>query len=167
MKWLLSVILLVLISGCAALRSTYSYRAVTDNCNCEEFIFNDKHQKIEYHFRARYKMDGGVVTNIEVEFSNHSRDTLFLDLAAVKISSLNISYRYNDKFIPLPHIIILPSRSDVVTMTGNDTAGQDDWNKIAGEQLTITLKGLRLGEQLLPEQAITFVPENPKMKFGK
>jgi hypothetical protein len=112
-------------------------------------------------------MDKGIITTIEINFVNHSRDTLFFDLAAVKISSKNITYRYNDKFVPLPHLIILPSRSDLVTMSGNDITQRDDWNKIAGEQMAVTLKGLRLGEQILPEQTVTFIPENPKMKFGK
>ena len=158
---------MLLISGCSALRSTYSYRAITDDCRCEEFKLNDKQHKIDYRFRAHYKMDGGIVTTIEIEFINHSRDTLFFDLTVVKISSRNITYRYNDKFLPLPHSVILPSHADVVTMSGNDLTQQDDWNKIAGEQLTVTLKGLRLGERVLSEQTVTFVPENPKMKFGK
>lgn len=158
---------MVAISGCSATRSTYSYRAVTDNCNCEEFKLRDKQSRIEYLFRARYRMEGGVITNIEINITNHSRDTLFFDLAAVKITSRNVSYRYNDKFVPLPHIVILPSRSDIVTLSGSDLTGKDDWNKIAGEQLTLTLKGLRLREHLLSEQTVTFIPENPKMKFEK
>ena len=111
-------------------------------------------------------MDDGIATTIEIQFTNHSRDTLFFDLATVRISSRNIAYRYNDKFLPLSHPAILPSHTDVVTMSGNDLTQQDDWNKIAGEQLTVTLKGLRLGERILPDQTVTFIPENPKMKFG-
>ena len=152
-------------SGCAVMHTTYPYRAVTNNCNCEEFKLSDARHKVEYRFRAQYAMDHGIVTNVEIDFINRSNDTLSLDLAAVKISSRNISYQYNNKFVPLPHLTILPSRSDVVKMTGNELTGKQDWNKIAGEQFKLTLKGIRLGGRLLPERTVTFVPENPKMRL--
>lgn len=109
-------------------------------------------------------MEHGVTTTISVYFINLSDDTLFLDPGVVKISSRNITYLYNDKFIPLPHLIIPPSRSDSVVMTGADMSQNDDWNKIAGEQLVVTLKGIRLGLTPLPQQSVTFIPENPKLK---
>lgn len=153
----------MIVSGCANLRPGYVYRASTDDCNCEEFRVNDERNRIEYRFTARYRMDNGVVTTIEVNFKNRSDDTLFLDPGVVKISSRNVSYHYNNKFIPLPLLIILPGASDNVIMTGTDVSHKDDWNKIAGEQLTITLKGLKLGQNVLPTEAVVFVPENPKL----
>ena len=109
-------------------------------------------------------MDHGVMTRIAVKFINRADDTLFLDPGVVKISSRNISYLYNDKFIPLPHLVIPPSRSDSVVMTGADMSQNDDWNKIAGEQLVVILKGLRVGLKVLAPQSVTFIPENPKLK---
>ena len=156
-------VVIAMIAGCASTSSTFFYRVATDNCNCEEYRISDKEHKIDYLFRARYKMQRGIITTIEVEFTNRSRDTLFLDQGTVKISSRNVPYQYNDKFVPLPHTMILPSRSDVVIMTGSDVSGIDDWNKIAGEQLTLTLQGMRLGERALPQQLVTFIPTNPKL----
>jgi hypothetical protein len=108
-------------------------------------------------------MARGVVTTIKITFFNHSRDTLFLDPGVVKISSRNISYRYNNKFIPLPHLIIPPYDTDNVVMTGSDIDGEEDWNKIAGELLIVTLKSIRLGEKTLPQKSVVFVPVNPKI----
>ncbi len=155
-----------MLPGCGSQSLMYSYRAATENCQCEEFRTTDRQYNIEYRFRARYAMNHGVVTTIEVEFLNHSDDTLFLDPGVVRISSRNVQYRYNDKFIPLPHLIIPPSRSDNVVMTGSDISQKDDWNKIAGEQLTVTLKGIRLGLTSLAEKSVTFIPENPKLKVA-
>jgi hypothetical protein len=108
-------------------------------------------------------MRNGLQTTIEIEVINTSNDTLFFDLGTAKISSRNISYQYNNKFIPLPHITIPPFHSDIVRMTGSDVSGVDDWNKIAGEQLALTLQGLRLGEKSLKSQQVTFAPMNPKI----
>jgi hypothetical protein len=41
--------------------------------------------------------------------------------------------------------------------------GVEDWHKIAGEQLTITVKGVRLAMKELPQQLVTFIPQNPKL----
>jgi hypothetical protein len=153
----------LILGGCAGSRSGYIYRATTDNCNCEEYQINDGKNKIHYRFRAHYKMDHGIVTTVEIEFINRSDDTLSLDPVVVRIASRNISYRYNNKFIPLPLLVILPGESENVILTGTDTSQQDDWNKIAGEQLTITLQGLRLGESELSRREVVFVPENPRL----
>jgi len=154
----------VIIAGCAG-GTEYLYRISTDGCNCTEFHLRNESAGITYVFRGTYRMDHGVMTNVEVEFQNRSRDTLFLDPGAVRITSRNIQYRYNDKFIPLPELIILPSHSDVVHLNGSDPSQTNDWNKIAGEQLMVTLRGILLGRKELQEQTVTFVPENPKLKM--
>lgn len=119
---------------------------------------------MEYRFRAHYKMRNGLQTTIEIEVINNSNDTLYFDLGTAKISSRNISYQYNDKFIPLPHMIIPPFHSDIVRMTGSDVSSEDNWNKIAGEQVSLTLQGIRLEERSISPQTVTFIPENPKIK---
>ena len=108
-------------------------------------------------------MDDGIITSIEMELTNRSNDTLSLDLGTVKLSSRNVSYQYNDKPLPLPPLRIPPIESDIVRFTGSETTGKEDWLKIAGEQLTLTIEGIRLGLKVLPRQVVTFVPENPKM----
>ena len=57
-----------------------------------------------------------------------------------------------------------PGDTRSIQFSGNDVTGVNDWNKIAGEQLTITLRGIRLGTKELRQQSVTFVPENPMMK---
>lgn len=148
-------------SGCAT-SASYPYLALTDNCRCEEFRIRDN--KVEYLFRARYSMRDGIVSDVDIEFTNNSEDTLSLDVASVKISSRNVSYQYNDKFIPLPSITVAPHRSETVQGSGKDVAAAEDWHKIAGERLTVTVRGMRLGEKELKQQQVEFVPENPKMK---
>ena len=168
MKWsavirFLTLVSIVFYAGCSGSRSTYTYRVVTDSCNCGEYTTVDRHDNIEYRFRAGFRMDRGIVTTIEITFVNRSRDTLFLDPGVVRISSRNISYRYNNKFIPLPGLIIPPFHTDNVVMTGSDVNQEDDWNKIAGELLMVTLKSIRLGKKTLPEKTVAFVPINPKL----
>ena len=142
---------------------SYAYRAINEDCNCEEYRANDAQENLEYKFRARYRMDTGITTSIEVEVLNNGSDTLFFDHATVKVASLNIAYQYNNKFIPLPSLTIPPRESDVVKLSGKETTDHDDWHKIAGEQLTITVRGLKLGVREVKSQSVTFVPENPIM----
>jgi hypothetical protein len=152
-----------IIEGCTVTEPGYLYHVTTDNCNCDEYHLTDKEHHIEYRFSASYRMDHGIITTVNIEFVNNSRDTLFLDPGMVRISSRNISYRYNNKFIPLPYITILPGDRDHVDMTGTDVAQEDDWHKIAGEQLSVTLRSIRHGDKILPERTVVFVPVNPKI----
>ncbi|MBI1803327.1 MAG: hypothetical protein HY033_04860 [Ignavibacteriae bacterium] len=143
---------------------TYAYRAITDNCNCTEYSVADAKNNIEYRFRATYKMDTGIITSIEIEVHNNNDDTLHLDHGTAKVSSRNVAYQYNDRFVPLPDLTILPKKSDTVKLTGKERTDTNDWHKIAGEQLTITIRGLRLGESEVKSQSVTFVPENPMIQ---
>jgi hypothetical protein len=108
-------------------------------------------------------MYNGIVTNIEIEMKNNAGDTLFFDHAAAKVTSLNVPYMYNDKFLPLPIMIIPPGASNVVNLSGKDRTGENDWHKIAGEQLTVTIQGLRVGNNEIVAQSVTFIPDNPMM----
>ncbi len=142
----------------------YFYRAINDGCNCQEYRLADRPGRIEYLFRARYRMEEGVVTDIEIELTNNGPDSLFFDRGAIKVSSQNISYQYNDRFLPLPAMTIPPYRSDIVKLVGREINGKPDWNKIAGEQLRITIKGLHAGLRDLVSQTAIFVPDNPKVR---
>jgi hypothetical protein len=156
---------LFLIAGCSP--STYSYRALDDNCNCKEYSREDRENRIGYIFSASYTIDKGIITDIEIEFVNNSDEDLHLDAGAVRVSSKNVSYEYNDRFLPLPQLTIAPHKSEHISMTGKDvSAGEDEWNKIAGERLTVTIKELRLGRRILPQQTVEFAPENPKVRGG-
>src|SRR6266849_3889246 len=69
----------------------FTYRAINDDCNCQEFKVVDRVEKIGYLFRARYVMDNGIVTNIGIEFTNNGRDTLFLERGSIKVASNNFN----------------------------------------------------------------------------
>lgn len=156
----------ILESGCRppAPPSSYYYRAINNDCNCLEYRVADRPAKVEYLFRARYTMEEGVVTHIEIELTNNNRDSLLLGRGSIRVKSNNIAYQYNDKFLPLPEMIIPPYQRDVVKLVGREVNGKEDWNKIAGEQLRITIKGIRAGERELAAQTAIFIPENPKVR---
>jgi hypothetical protein len=103
------------------------------------------------------------MTSIDILFMNRGKDTLLLYSGGVKVSSKNVNYQYNNRFVPLPFMVVAPGRSERVVLTGKDIGGQDDWNKIAGERMTVTIRGIRLGETRLPEVSVEFIPENPKL----
>ena len=161
MKYVLTILFSLFLAGCAAGPTVYPYLASNDNCNCEEYritLYN-----IEYTYRAHYRMEMGFSTLIEIEFNNRSNDTLSLEYASVRVSSRNVSYQYNDKFVAMPVIIIPPGRSDMIQMKGNSRDTNENWNIIAGEQLTLTTRGIRLGSKMLPEMSVVFIPVNPKL----
>jgi hypothetical protein len=156
--------LLAMEPGCASAPGMFSYRAMNDGCNCEEYRVADRAARIGYLFRARYRMEEGIVTSVDIELTNNSSDSLFLDRGAVKVASRNFAYQYNDKFLPLPDMTIPPHRHDVVHLVGREIDGGGDWNKIAGEQLRVTMKGLHLGGEALSPQTAIFIPDNPRLR---
>jgi hypothetical protein len=163
---ILAATLLLPEPGCAPAPAPgmYFYRAINDDCNCQEYRLADRAGHVEYLFRARYRMEGGIVTDIEIELTNNSPDSLLFDHGAVKVSSQNVAYQYNDRFLPLPAMTIPPHRHDIVKLVGREINGKEDWNKIAGEQLRITIKGIQAGQRTLASQTAIFVPENPKLR---
>ena len=143
--------------------ASYDYRVATDKCNCLEYSVRDTPAKIEYRFRASYRMQTGVLTEVLFTIVNQSDDTLSFDRSAVKVSSLNVRYQYNNKFLPLPWEPIPPRSSGTRKLTGKEVTTESNWHKIAGEQLTITIKGASLSGRELKSQTVVFVPENPNM----
>ena len=109
-------------------------------------------------------MYGGIVTDIEIDIQNNSADTLFLFHGSAKVSSRNIAYQYNDMFLPLPNFTMAPGKSETVKLTGKERTSDNNWLEIAGEQLTVTLRGLLLGNKELSPLSVSFVPENPMME---
>lgn len=153
-------LLVGLLAGCAP--AIYPYFVADDGCNCVDYSRRDG--PVEYLFHAQYRMSDGVDTKLGITFINRSNDTLTLDLALIRITSRNISYQYNDKFIPLPPLHIAPHERDSVLLAGRDVSGNDDWHVIAGERLKVTIRGVKVGGRSMQEQDVTFVPENPKLR---
>jgi hypothetical protein len=145
-------------------RTTFGYRVQNENCQCAEYATSDRKYPVGYRFRAAYRMEEGFITSINVRFENRGADTLFLDPGSVMVASKNVEYQYNNRFIPLPDMMIPPGESQELDLDGKEVTTAPSWRKIAGEQLTLTLKGMRLGEKILETQVVKFVPENPMLR---
>jgi len=144
--------------------TTFGYLAQNENCRCEEYTAADKKFPVRYRFKATYRMESGFITRVRITFENGSRDTMFLNPGTVMVSSKNINYQYNNKFLPLPDLVVPPGHSEDLDLDGKEVTASPTWKKIAGEQMTLTLKGMRLGDNMLGTQVVTFVPENPMLK---
>jgi hypothetical protein len=149
--------------GCMTPATMYPYRIQNKGCNCERFQTRDG--GVRYAFTASYKVDDGISTRVTIEITNGSRDTLDLSLAHVKIASRNVPYRYNDRFLQVTLPAILPGETTPLTLTGDveEVKTGDPWLAVAGEELTVTLKGVRAGDRELARQVVRMVPHNPRL----
>jgi hypothetical protein len=155
------------LAGCASTRDSYPYRATNDDCLCERFAAKDRVNPVSYFFSATYRVDDAISTRVVVDIVNESQDTLDLSLTYVRVASRNVRYAYNNKFLPVNIPYVLPGGRRTLTLAGNSIVPvqrDDPWLKIAGEELVVTLKGMRLRGQILSSQTVTFVPYNPKLK---
>ncbi|MCZ6775767.1 MAG: hypothetical protein O7D34_04850 [Ignavibacteria bacterium] len=150
-------------SGCVG---SYPYVVMNDGCLCERFVQNELGGEVVYIFSAKYRVDESISTTIEVEIHNNSLDTVDLSNAHIKVSSRNVQYQYNDRFLPVTISFIPPGEQRTLILTGESVGrtGDDLWLKIAGEELIVTLKDVYLGQQKLSRQAIKLVPHNPKLR---
>ncbi|MDE3056838.1 MAG: hypothetical protein KGJ59_02635 [Bacteroidota bacterium] len=150
----------LLLSSC--IRS-YVYLIKNDNCNCEKYTYRDVQHRFSITYAAQYRVTDRIETTISLEFENNSSDTLDLRLASVSVKSENVHYEYNDKFLSLPYVFILPGDSYAVTLNGKDTyAEEHPWYRVAGEQLTVTVQRLVIGTVTLDPVVVTMIPVNPK-----
>jgi hypothetical protein len=151
--------------ACIPSVTTYSYRVTTASCNCSEYKVLDRDAHVGYTFKAAYRVHDALTTIVTIEFTNHSKETLMLDPGSAMVSSKTVGYEYNAKFVPLPQLTVAPGKSEEITLTGTDAApSKDEWNKIAGEELTLTIKDIQLGGRTIAQQSVKFVPENPHLK---
>ena len=171
-RWLSSGLILVTlaIAGCAhgVYRSgggTIPYRVANDGCDCEHFVAVDTAARLICEFTGTYRVDERITTKIMVTLRNESRDTLDLSLATVRIVSRNLTYRYNDKFLPMSITAVLPGDRQTVTLVGDAPTreGVDPWLSIAGEELVLTIRGMRMQGNRLATQVIRFIPTNPRL----
>ncbi len=150
----------LLLSSC---NQSYIYLIKNDNCNCRKYTYRD----VQHHFtiicEAQYKVTDRIETTISLDFENNSNDTLDLRLASVSVKSENVHYEYNGKFLSLPYIVVLPGDSYEMTLNGRDTnAEEHPWYRIAGEQITVTIQRLVIGNVNLDPIVVTMIPVNPK-----
>jgi len=151
----------LLLSSCT---SSYPYLVTNNDCNCERFVFRDSEGRFQIGVSARYSVGDRIHTVMEFEFRNSSRLPLSLKQAFLKGSSLNIHYEFNDRFQPMPYVVIPPSGTYMLTLEGSDVETTDDpWLKIAGEKVVIEMKGMLLGSKPLAPVILTFRPINPRL----
>jgi hypothetical protein len=163
------IVLAIVLSGCSSIVKsptvdTYPYRAMNNNCSCERFTSVDPKVPVHYEFSATYKVDKKITTEITVLVRNGTADTLDMSLGAIRVASRNVQYRYNNRFVPVTIASVPPHDERTLTLVGSETGegSSDPWLPIAGEQMVLTLKGLRLRGKELAPQTIQFVPSNPK-----
>jgi len=169
-----AVILAIFLGGCSSALNTsasdtYPYRAMNDNCSCERFSSADPKVPVRYDFSATYKVDSKITTEITIVVHNGSSDTLDMSLGAIRVASRNVQYRYNNKFVPVTIESVPPHDDRTLTLVGSGTGegSKEPWFPIAGEELTLTLKGLRLRARELAPQTVQFVPMNPKFSENR
>ncbi len=157
---------MVVVAGCGTATSLYPYRVVNDGCDCTQFRTTDKKVHVSYSVSGLYSLGETIRTDITLSIRNDNRDTLDLSLAYVKVSSRNVPYRYNGKFLPVTISHVAPGKERTLSLEGeaNDLKGIDPWLAIAGEELTLTIEGMRMNGRQLRTQVIRFVPQNPKLQ---
>lgn len=170
-RWIVAgaVVGAVGLSGCASgLRQPdgrpLSYRVTNDECDCTRYVTADSAARIVCEFAGTYQVGVGITTSLSVTIGNQSPDTLDLSLSSVKIASRNLAYRYNDKFLPMSIAFVAPGDRQTVKLIGEAQVreGTDPWLLLAGEELVLTIKGMRIQGRLLAPQVVRFIPTNPK-----
>jgi hypothetical protein len=147
-----------------ACSSSYPYLVTTNDCNCERFIYRGERGRFDVEVSARYVVSDRINSEIELVFRNHDRDSLSLRQAYIKGTSTNVRYQNNDRFQPMPYVIVPPRGAYTMTLRGSDVqVSENPWLKIAGEKIVIELRGLLLGKELIAPIVLTLVPYNPKL----
>jgi hypothetical protein len=157
-----ALLFIFMLGGCA---STFPYRITNNECGCERYSTRDKQFEVSYIVSAKYTVKDGISSQINIELQNTTHDTIDLSQMYVKITSRNIPYRYNDKFLPIEVPFVLPESRQTLNLVGESLVSDnhDPWLKIAGEELVVTLKGMRMGMHELQQQVVHLVPLNPKL----
>jgi len=157
------LILSLVLYSCASTH-TYNFLVTNRECNCSEYSITDKKNGITYKFTASYSLEDEMLTTITMTVRNGSSKVLSFDQARVKVSSKRFPYRYNDKFVPFTAIELRPGETRAITLVGRaEITARPGWHRIAGEEMTVTIRGVRLGDNELSLEELHFVPVNPKL----
>jgi len=162
--YLLLLSIVALPFGCAPTTRIYNYRVTNKDCNCFTYVIRDRKYNIGYTFTANYTLRNEIVTTIKLNVENGSQKVLTFEHGRVRVSSERFDYQYNNKFIPFDPISIKPGGSAEITLMGRaDVHEEDEWRRIAGERMTVTINGIRLGDEEIRLEEVEFVPTNPKL----
>ena len=160
-KYLAALPLLLLFSACT---HSYPYLVLSDHCECEVYTYRNTRHNFEIEFRASYKLNDRIITSVEIQFRNNSRDTMSLKQAYLTGTSRNVRYQYNGKPRPLPYETIAPRATLNISLEGSDMENvENPWLKIAGERVVLEITGLILGKTYLPPIRVELMPMNPKL----
>jgi hypothetical protein len=156
----------MLLAGCAATR-VYDFLVTNGECNCSKYTVRDNENRITYEFTATYSLDNSMLTTITMKVVNGSRKVLSFDLARVRVSSERFEYQYNNKFVPFNPLKINPGEENEIVLVGQaEVKEADEWLRIAGEKMVVTIRGIRLEDKEVQIEDLQFVPVNPKLPEG-
>jgi len=166
-RFLPAVLLGAFLAGCAssplAMRGD-EYLITTQNCRCERYSVKDPAMPVHFDFTASYDIDEDFVTRIGHIVRNEGKDSVSFSNAYVQVASRNVPYQYNRRFVPLTSETVSPRDERTITLVGRAAPKTSDpWLAVAGEELVVTIKGISYGGRTLAQQAVTFVPRNPKL----
>jgi hypothetical protein len=163
---LLSAFVAMLLVGCASTH-TYDFLVTNRDCNCSKYVVKDKENRITYEFTATYSLDNNMLTTITMKLANGSQKVLSFGHARVRVSSNRFEYRYNNKFVPFNPLKIGPGEENEIVLVGQAEVKEgDEWLRIAGEKMVVTIRGIRLGDKEVHIEDLQFVPVNPKLPEG-
>jgi len=150
----------LMVAGCS---HSYPYRVTDEGCNCEEYTREDEIAQLSYHFVAQYSVGNRIATDIQVTIGNRGADTLDASSAFIKVTSRNVPYEYNDRYISVGIRRIMPGEHRTLTLQGEYVLadGENPWLRIAGELLTLSLEGFTMGDRHISRQEVRFIPNNP------
>jgi hypothetical protein len=161
----LSAIVSTLLAGCAP--HTYNFLVTNRDCNCSTYTVKDKENRIMYVFTATYSLDDNMLTTITMRVMNGSDKVLSFNLARVRVASERFDYRYNNKFVPFNPLTVGSGKEQEIQLVGQaEVKDSDEWLRIAGEKMVVTIRGIRLGDKELQIEDLEFVPVNPKLPEG-
>jgi hypothetical protein len=153
------VLAVVLAAGCS---SSHPYLITSENCYCERYLFRHPKHPVSVEVEAKYAVNERIRSSISLTFYNASHDTLDLRQAFIKGTSRNVRYAANDRFLPLPFIVIPPGGSYSMMLEGTEPeVHPNPWHRMAGEQVVLEIKGLLFGGRNIERIVITMIPRNP------
>jgi hypothetical protein len=148
-------------SGCA---SRYPFILMVDDRVVRTQTIEDTANRVFYHYDASYTVKSKVSSRIILVITNNNRGKLSLGSGRIRITSRNIDYEMNGRFLPLPAVDIESYGKYELTFIGEGRSVVDEpWQLIAGEQIVLTLRGLLLNGKEIPGHVVRLIPVNPKL----
>lgn len=158
-----AVLMMILLCSCSR---TYPYLFTDGGCHCERFVIEERAEGLRYTYMARYSVRDGISTTVSITIENIGHDTLDLSHSYVAVHSRNVPYRYNGRSLPVTIPFVAPGKSETITLEGHveRSVVRDPWLVIAGEEVVVTLKGMRIKGREIPGRRVTLVPVNPRLE---